>query len=236
MSAVRGGAPAHDPPIVVVIARVPAPGLAKTRLIPALGPDGAAALSRAMTEDVLATVRASGLPYRVAWGGDLGDPWVAGLGVPSEPQAEGDLGVKLRHALRAGGIAIGTDAPTLPVALLTEAVERLADHDVVWAPAFDGGYVLVGARAEGAGPGDLVGGLSGGIFEDVPWSTPDTLAVSVARARTLGLRHALLPFWYDVDAPRDLTFLATHLRALPPTVAPKTRAFLQEHPHAAPHR
>lgn len=226
MSAARGP---DGAPTVVVIARVPAPGRAKTRLIPALGPDGAAALARAMTEDVLATVRASGLPFRVAWAGDRDDPWVAGLHVPSEPQAEGDLGAKLRHALRDGGIAIGTDAPTLPATLLAAAVEHLADHDVVWAPAFDGGYVLVGAVSTALG-------TSGDPFDGIPWSAPDTLAASVARARTLGLRHALLPFWYDVDEPKDLSFLATHLRALPPTVAHQTRAFLQEHPHAAPHR
>ncbi|MDP2313748.1 MAG: TIGR04282 family arsenosugar biosynthesis glycosyltransferase [Pseudomonadota bacterium] len=213
---------------VVVIARVPAPGHAKTRLIPALGPEGAAALARAMTEDVIAVVRASGLPFRVAWTGNTDDAWVIAQDVPGERQADGDLGAKLRHALRDGGIAIGSDAPTLSPTLLVQAAERLADHDAVWAPAFDGGYVLVGARAACGG--------AGGIFDDVPWSAPDTLAASVARARALGLRHALLPFWYDVDEPQDLSFLATHLRALPPSVAPATRAFLQDSPHAAPHR
>lgn len=209
---------------IVVIARVPAPGNAKTRLVPALGPDGAAAFARAMTEDVLTIVRASGLPYRVAWAGDLDDPWVIGLGAPEELQAEGGLGAKLRHALRGGGIAIGTDAPTMPVELLTSAADALRDHDVVWAPAFDGGYVLVGVRAVA------------GIFEDIPWSTTGTYAASVERAEVLGLRHTSLPFWYDVDVPADLDFLRAHLRVLPPDVAPRTRAFLQEHPHAAPHR
>lgn len=222
----------NSTPEIVVIARVPVPGLAKTRLFPALGPDGAAALARAMTQDVLDVVRASRLPFRVAWAGNINDPWVTALGVASEAQADGDLGARLRHALRTGGIAIGTDAPTLPVGLLTAAVEALYDHDVVWAPAFDGGYVLVGARGACAGPRDPCGG----IFDDVPWSAADTLAASVARARSLGLAHALLSFWYDVDEPRDLSFLATHLHALPPSVAPATRAFLQEHPHAAAHR
>ncbi|MDP2308659.1 MAG: TIGR04282 family arsenosugar biosynthesis glycosyltransferase [Pseudomonadota bacterium] len=217
------------PPTVVVIARVPAPGLAKTRLIPALGAGGAAALCRAMTADVLALVRASALPYRVAWGGDRDDAWATGLGAPSEAQAEGDLGVRLAHALREGGIAIGTDAPTLPVALLTAAAAALHHHDVVFVPAFDGGYALIGVRDPAvAGPG--------GIFDDIPWSSADTYAASIERARALGLRHASLGFWYDIDEPRDLAFLQAQLRVLPPHVAAHTRAFLQEHPHAPPHR
>jgi rSAM/selenodomain-associated transferase 1 len=214
-------------PHVVVMAKVPVPGRVKTRLIPLLGADGAAGLCRAMTEDTLAMVRSyEGLRWRVALDGDLDDPWVRGLGAAVEPQASGDLGARLRHALRDGGIAIGTDSPTLPRGFLHGAMLLLRQDQVVFGPAFDGGYVLVGVR----GPEAL------GVFDSIPWSTAETCAASVERARALHLTCGTLGFWYDVDTPADLTFLRNHLRTLDPTVAPHTRAFLQDSPHAAPHR
>ncbi len=214
---------------VVVMAKVPTPGRAKTRLIPHLGPEGAAGLCRAMTADVFATVQLSGNPWRVALDGDLDDPWVSTIPVPYEPQAPGDLGARLRHALRDGGIAVGTDSPTVPRQVLSWTANLLLEYDVVFGPAFDGGYVLVGVRDPAvAGPG--------GIFDDIPWSSTETYAASIERARALGLRHSSLAFWYDIDEPRDLAFLRAQLRVLPQNVAPATRAFLQEHPHAAPHR
>lgn len=214
---------------IVVMAKVPSPGRAKTRLIPHLGPERAAGLCRAMTADVFAIVQASGNPWRVALDGDLDDPWVATLPGPHEPQAPGDLGARLRHALRDGGIAVGTDAPTLPPGMLSMSANLLREQDVVFVPAFDGGYVLVGVRDPAiAGPG--------GIFDDIPWSSTETYAASIERAHALGLRHASLAFWYDIDEPRDLAFLRAQLRVLPQSVAPATRAYLQDLPHAAPHR
>jgi hypothetical protein len=174
-----------------------------------------------MTADVLAIARAAG-PFRVATD-DLA--WAATLDLPAEVQAPGDLTDRLRRALRDGGLAIGTDAPTLPPELVAGARAALARHDVVFAPAFDGGYVLVGVR-----PGAL------GVFDGIPWSASDTFAASVERARVLGLSTATLGFWYDIDTPEDLAFLRTHLRALPSGTAPHTRAFLQDLPDAAPLR
>ena len=123
--------------MIVVFARVPEPGKTKTRLIPRLGASGAAHLAAAMTGDTLDAVRATGLPFRVALAGDTTHPWVRTLDAEWEPQVEGDLGRRLAHALRDGGVVIGTDAPTLPPALLHEAHASTAD--VVLAPAFDGG-------------------------------------------------------------------------------------------------
>jgi rSAM/selenodomain-associated transferase 1 len=198
--------------VIVVMARVPEPGLVKTRLIPRLGPKGAARLAAAMTGDVLDVVKGLGLPFRVALSGDLEHPWVRTVDGEIEPQVHGDIGDKLTHALRDGGVAIGTDAPTLPRTLLQEAYASSAD--VVLSPAFDGGYVLVGC------------GDPAGLFEGVPWSAPDTFARQHARAVELGRSVRVLPFWYDVDEPADLDFLARHLSTLPPSIAPRTREFL----------
>lgn len=209
---------------LVVMAKAPVLGRVKTRLAPHLGAEGAAAFCAAMTADVLALAAAAG-PARVALEGDPSSSWARALPLPVEPQAEGDLTARLRRALRDGGLAIGTDAPTLPATLLAEARAALARHDVVFAPAFDGGYVLAGVR-----PNALA------VFDDVPWSATDTFAASVERARALRLSTATLGFWYDIDTPGDLAFLRAHLRALPPGTAPSTRAFLQDLPDAPPLR
>lgn len=201
--------------MIVIFARVPEPGLTKTRLVPALGPVAAAHLAAAMTADVVDSVRATGLPFRVALAGDTTHPWVRTLDAEVEPQAEGDLGRRLAHALRDGGVAVGTDAPTLPTSLLLEAHGSSAD--VVLAPAFDGGYVLVGVRD------------STDIFDLVPWSQPDTFARQHQRALDLGRSVRVLPFWYDVDTPDALAFLSRHISTLPDRVAPRTRAWLDGH-------
>ncbi len=210
--------------MIVVMARVPEPGRTKTRLIPRLGPAGAAQLSAAMTGDVFDIVRSTGLPWKVSIAGDVKHPWVRTIDTVVEPQVEGDIGARLTHALRDGGVAIGTDAPTLPAALLREAHGSTAD--VVIAPAFDGGYVLVGVEA---------GVDVTALFADIPWSSPDTYASQVERTRNLELSLRTLPFWYDIDSPADLAFIAGHLPTLPASVAPRTRAFL-EALNAAPHR
>lgn len=197
------------------MAKVPAPGLAKTRLIPALGPSGAAGLARAMAADVFATVAATGLPWRVAVTGDLTDPWVSTLPAPWVPQAPGDLGVRLHHALAAGGIAIGTDAPLLPPDLLRAAAA--APEPVFLADAADGGYTLVGAHAHA---------VAAGLFDGIPWSSATTLAAQVARARSLGLPVRVVPGGYDVDDAPALARLRADLATLPPTRAPHTRTFL----------
>ena len=209
--------------MICVMARAPVAGTTKTRLAPVLGDDGAAGLARAMADDVLATVRATGMPYRVCVAGPMDHPWVRALrdaapgcvGVESQPH--GDLGARLAHALRDGGVAIGTDAPLLDSARLTAAVGALAEVDVVLAPADDGGYVLVGCRAAHAGA----------LFEGVPWSASTTYAAQVARCRALGLALRVLPGGADVDTPDDLRRLRVVLRSRPVALAPRTRAFLE---------
>ena len=107
-------------------------------------------------------------------------------------------------------IAIGTDTPTLPTAVIQLAVDRLAsaDVDLVLGPAEDGGYYLIGVRGDHPM-----------LFDDVPWSTSTVLDVTVGRARAAGLRTVCVSPWFDVDTPEDLTRL---------------RGALIEHPRAAP--
>lgn len=192
---------------IVVMAKAPLPGLAKTRLIPALGAEGAASLAERLLDHAMATAVAAALgPVVLCGTPDLSHPAFRRLaalnGVTLRLQAEGDLGHRMQQALQqaldAGGPAllIGTDAPGLGTAMLARAAAALHDHDAVFVPALDGGYALVGLRS--AAPS---------LFSDMAWSTPRVMADTRDRARAAGLRWAELPAVPDIDEPADLVHL-----------------------------
>lgn len=125
-------------------------------------------------------------------------------------QRGNSLGERLHHALvqaqDAGAeqvVFLGSDSPTLPPSHIQQAFEALDSHDVVLGPAFDGGYYLLGLKR--ALPA---------VLEDIPWSTPEVLRLTCERSNAAGHSLHLLPFWYDVDEPADVTFLRAHLSSL----------------------
>lgn len=182
-------------PRIVLFTRFPEAGRAKTRLIPALGPDRAAALHRRLTERTLAAVRASGLPFELRVTGAPPSAFADWLGpVPIADQGEGDLGERLA---RAGPpyptIFIGADAPDLTADLLLAAAAALATCPATIGPAEDGGYWLLGL----AQPVD-------GVFAGVDWGTAAVFAQSVDRLAASGIVPHLLPRLADCDRPEDL--------------------------------
>ena len=207
-AAPRAGAPAA----VALLAKTPGPGRVKTRLVPPLTTEEAAAVARAcLTTTLRWLLPAAGLPCTLFLDGEP-EPWIAALaakrGIAVAPQAPGDLGARLLaafHALRASGaarvLAVGADSPTLPPERIPEAARALDDADVVLGPTEDGGYYLVGARR-----GEET------ILRDIPWSTERVLEVTRARAAEAGLAVRLLPAWYDVDGPEDGKRLAEEAR------------------------
>lgn len=212
---------------VAVMAKAPRAGAVKTRLCPPLTPREAAALARCFLRDTLAKVRAlRGTATAIAYTPDSERDLFMRLapGVALVPQRGADLGARIRSTLAAllasghrAAIAIGTDAPTLPAAVLAQAVERIASGgvDLVVGPADDGGYYLLGARADHAT-----------LFDEIPWSTDAVLTITRRRAADAGLRCALLPAWFDVDTSDDLDRLRTAL-AESPHAAPATSRFLK---------
>ena len=183
-------------PRVVLFTRWPEPGLAKTRLMPALGPDGAAALHRRLTAGTVDILRAAGLPMEVRVTG--ADParfaeWL-GADLAIVDQGEGDLGAKLARAAEPTPVLfVGADAPDLRPDHLVQAADALARAPVVIGPAEDGGYWLLGlARPVPE------------LFADMPWGTSSVYAETVARLDAMGLDPALLETLADLDRPEDL--------------------------------
>ena len=117
-------------------------------------------------------------------------------------------------------VIIGTDSPTLPPRFVDEAFGLLEQQDVVLGPACDGGYFLIGAR-----------GTAPRVFpQEMPWGTETVLTKTMARLVEQGVSFGLLPFWYDVDRPEDLSLLKLHLTSQGHSVFRPTRtiALLQE--------
>jgi rSAM/selenodomain-associated transferase 2/rSAM/selenodomain-associated transferase 1 len=192
--------------MLILFTRFPLPGRVKTRLIPHLGPEGAAQLQREMTEHVLARIyplmRRRGVKLVVRFDGGSKQEmrrWL-GDGFDFVPQGEGDLGTRMcRAAAEAFAVGaravvmIGADCPELDAAQVERALEALEEHSLVFGPAKDGGYYLIGLRT----------GLPQ-LFESIAWGTPEVLATSLTRARQMNLEPILLGELSDVDAPADL--------------------------------
>lgn len=180
---------------IVLFTRYPEPGLAKTRLIPALGPDGAAALHRRLTERTLAQVRASGLPFEVRTTGGSSALFAAWLGdTPMADQGAGDLGARMKRAAPPyPAIFIGADAPDISAGHLLAAAAALRRHAGVVGPAEDGGYWLLGL----ARPLDA-------LFQDMPWGTKHVLPKTLSRFREAGVEPGMMPLLADLDRPEDL--------------------------------
>ncbi len=140
---------------IAVMARAPEPGRAKTRLIPRLGADGAAALHARLVEHALRAAVATRLPVTLWCAPDLSHPFFAKcvkeFGVALRPQPDGDLGARMTHVFEmAGGptLLMGSDCPAIDAALLLRCAELLrAGGRAVLLPAEDGGYGLVGLAA-----------------------------------------------------------------------------------------
>ncbi len=197
---------------LLVLAKQPLPGRAKTRLSPALGPEGAAAVARAALLDTLDAVAAvSGVARTIVLDGRPDGLVPAGFAVL--PQSGGPLGARLAAAFDAAWDArplpmllIGMDTPQVRPDMLEAALSALLapGADAVLGPAEDGGWWALGLRRPRAG-----------LFDGVPMSTDRTGAAQADRMRALGLTPTPLPALRDLDEIADLHAVA----ALQPATA-----------------
>jgi rSAM/selenodomain-associated transferase 1 len=190
---------------IVILAKAPIPGFAKTRLIPAIGAHAAAVLQERLTERTVATALAAGIgPVTLCCDPDATHDtflkMVTRMKITLRPQPPGDLGTRMLAAVATSTgpvLVIGTDCPALTEAHLRSAAMALRDgNDVVLIPAERGGYVLLGMRK--AQPR---------LFSNIAWGGSSVLADT--RARIVEQRLMLIerpPLW-DVDTEIDLARL-----------------------------
>jgi hypothetical protein len=192
--------------VLIIFTRYPAPGHTKTRLIPRLGPAGAAALQSEMTLHTLRWARAlsarASVAVQVRFEGGDEDRMRACFGsdFSYRPQEAGDLGCRMAEAFEAAFatgaervILVGTDCPGITAELVEDAFERLAAADLVLGPATDGGYYLIGLRRP-----------LPALFADISWSCETVLRDTLQRARRLRVSATQLATLADVDRPEDL--------------------------------
>ncbi len=190
----------------MVFTRYPEAGKAKTRLIPALGAEGAADLHRQLTERTLNQARAlSEITIALHFTGGNVEQMQSWLGndLQYQLQCSGELGDRLIHAFEstfAEGyqsiVVVGTDCPQLTPEILSQAFQELLTHDLVLGSTTDGGYYLMGLRKP-----------IPELFVGIDWSTEVVFQQTMAIAQKRGVAIAQLPTLSDIDRPEDLGLL-----------------------------
>ncbi len=192
---------------VIVFTRYPEPGKTKTRMIPALGSEGAAKLHVALTRHTLHVAedycgqQSCELEVRFAGGDAARMSDLFGSDQRYRPQTGDDLGERLINAISVAlteqasrVVVIGSDCPDIDATILGEAMRALSDCDVALGPAIDGGYYLIGLREN-----------QPQLFQDIDWGSDQVLKQTLDKAGQSHLRvHCLRPL-SDVDYPEDLT-------------------------------
>ena len=196
---------------IIIFAKAPQPGFAKTRLIPALGAEGAAELAQQMLSNTLFEALAADIGTvelcitpkidDIAWQG-IELP----VGIEITDQGEGNLGERMARASERAiknaelVLLIGTDCVEISAALLREAAQSLHEHDAVIHCTADGGYALLGLKR-----------YSAVLFSDMPWSTNAVASTTIARIRQLGWSLYVGQLLHDVDTPQDLKYVPTKM-------------------------
>jgi uncharacterized protein len=189
---------------IVIMAKAPVAGFAKTRLIPALGAEGAAELAKKMLVHTVETALTSrlGIVEICATPDPTHSAWQS-LGLPNQlswsTQGDGDLGERMarisERTIRNGEaiILIGTDCPAIDVFTLHEAVRALQDYDASLLPTYDGGYALLALKR-----------FDNRLFENMPWSTSTVALQTLQRMVQINCDVRLLQTLHDIDEPTDI--------------------------------
>ena len=201
---------------LIIFSRYPEPGKTKTRMIPALGAEGAANLQLRLSEYTLKQARNlrqfREVDIAVYFaGGDINlmKEWL-GNDVNYYKQAEGDLGIKMQSAFadnfnkdKGRVVIIGIDCPSVDSNVLDSAFEALQDNDLVLGEAEDGGYYLIGLHCR-----DVPWNVPTELFINIEWGTNRVFTTTKSIAERLALSIGYLPVLRDIDRPEDLDLMA----------------------------
>jgi uncharacterized protein len=219
-----------------IMCKAPRPGSAKTRLAATIGVEAAARLSACFLRDVAASIEAvseslacRGYGVYAPAGGEAELRQILPSSFGLLLQADAEFGNVLHGAARdllAAGhdcvALVNSDSPTLPPAVLIQAVEALRKPGdrMVLGPASDCGYYLIGLKAPHRH-----------LFTSIPWGTHAVAKLTLERASQIGLATMMLPAWYDIDDAETLGWLRDELAGTSPRfkgggLASATRAWL----------
>ncbi|MCU7833775.1 MAG: TIGR04282 family arsenosugar biosynthesis glycosyltransferase [gamma proteobacterium symbiont of Taylorina sp.] len=194
--------------LIIIFAREPQPGKVKTRLIPQLGENAATRLYTSMLEHALTTVIQSKLSsLDVCITLESKADYFLSISLHNEfsisRQAGKDLGERMYHALQTAlkqysrVILIGSDCPFINKEVLQQAIAALETSDMVFSPASDGGYVLVGAK-----------NLIPAVFEEIHWGSEFVMQQTRKRLSAANISWTELSVQHDIDLIEDLKYLS----------------------------
>jgi len=187
---------------VLVFTKAPVAGQVKTRLQPVFSEAEALQLYLSLLNHTVKQHADADYAMQLVVSGDLEHPEIVRLSqrydVPVVAQVGADLGARMQHAAAQAltqyehVILVGCDCPALDQDTLVQAFALLHSHDVVIAPAEDGGYVLLGLRT-----------CSPQLFDHIVWGSDQVLSATLTQAKKLGWTVALLKTFWDIDRPED---------------------------------
>jgi len=191
---------------LIVFAKSPLPGHCKTRLSPLLGDIKACEFYKSLLSGCFKTISAlSNTDISIHIYPDTNNSFLSQLNKKYAyeflPQRGDNLGERMFLAIRQSlnkyskVVLIGSDCPAIDKNYIEAAFHRLKTHDIVFGPATDGGYVLIGANK-----------LDKRIFSNIPWSTDQVLEQSLNQSTSAGYNAGLLQALRDIDTPDDYLY------------------------------
>ena len=197
---------------LAIFARAPIAGQCKTRLIPALGAEGAAQLHATLVEKTVKTALAVPHADVTLWTVDKPEhPFFRRLAADYpllkwQQQPEGDLGERMHHVFmtqQQPTLLMGSDCPAFTSDLLQHYACLLTQHAAVFVPAEDGGYVLVGLQEP-----------CSQIFEQMEWGTAEVMQQTRKRLQQAQIDWVEAESLWDIDRPEDLSRLTVSSNSL----------------------
>jgi rSAM/selenodomain-associated transferase 1 len=200
--------------LLILFAKAPERGYVKTRLVPFLSEENACTLQKALILDTLYQTESPQWNTVLACAPTPEHPFFIECSqrqpVRLIKQEGTDLGERMKNALYWGlgssyqkVVIIGCDTPTLPVAFLCDAFVALDHHQAVIGPSTDGGYYLIGATS-----------VNTNLFANMAWGTDHVFQKTVEQLKADQWSYHLLPPWYDIDRPEDMTRLKEQLNLM----------------------
>lgn len=195
--------------LLIIFAKNPVLGRCKTRLAKGIGPENALAVYRILLQHTAQTTRSLKVDKEVYYTDfiDHEDSWDSTI-FKKGLQRPGDLGQKMQAAFEAGFkkgyqkiVLIGTDLITLEPSDIEKAFEALDSNTVVFGPAQDGGYYLIGLSQ-----------MKPELFKNIPWSTTEVLTKSLEK---IDHTYQLLQIKNDIDTVEDLAEIPVFLPFIP---------------------
>ena len=217
-------------PGIFIMTKYPEVGKVKSRLAQSIGEEAASNLYRTFIQDTLTTVESLDIPFHInVYPPESMESFAQWLG-PSNRffQQQGmNLGERLHNGFLKmfeseyqQVIALASDSPDLPKAILEKAVSSLQTHKVVIGPTSDGGYYLIGFSRNFFIPK---------AFEEISWSTETVFHETLSRIKSVTNQVYVLPEWADVDTKSDLReFYTKH--QLQSSIALHTMKYLSSDP------